>query len=87
MSRMTETERGMLERAELGHGGDRLSRPTPAGERALAVLTPIFIVVLGVLVFAAYQAFDGWPHAVVIIDLIVVFFGLAAWVYAERKNA
>jgi hypothetical protein len=83
---MTESQRSQLERAELGHSGDRLTRATPRGERALSVLTPIFILVLGVLVFAAYQAFDGWPHAVVIADLVLVFFGVAAWVYTDRKH-
>ena len=85
MSRMTETERGMLDRAELGYGGDRLSRATPAGERALSVLTPIFIVILGLLVFAAYQVFDGWPHAIVIADLVIVFLAIAAWLYNANK--
>jgi hypothetical protein len=86
MSRMTESQRSQFERAELGYTGDRLSRATPRGERALSVLTPIFIVILGLLVFAAYQAFDGWPHAVVIIDLVVVTFALATWLYSSNKG-
>ena len=86
MSRMTESQRSQFERAELGHTGDRLSRATPRGERALSFLTPLFIVILGLLVFAAYQAFEGWSHAVVIIDLIVVTLALAAWLYSNSKS-
>jgi len=32
-------------------------------------------------VFAAAQVFDGWPHLIVIGDLIVVTFAIAAWLY------
>jgi hypothetical protein len=83
---MTEQQRSQFDRAELGYGGDRLSRATPKGERVLSILTPIFIVILGLLVFAAYQAFEGWSHAVVIIDLIVVTLALAVWLYSNSRR-
>ena len=87
MSRMTESQRSQFDRAELGYTGDRLSRATPKGERVLSVLTPIFIIVAGALVFAAYQAFDGWSHAVIIIDLVVVTGAVAVWMYNANKRA
>ncbi len=48
--------------------------------------TLIGLVVLAVLTFAAVQVFDGWSHAIIIADLIIVFFGLAFWVWPERKH-
>ena len=83
MSNMTENQRDQVERFELGHTDDRLSRATPGQQRALSVLTPIFILVLGAMVFAAAQVFDGWPHLIVIGDLVVVTFAIAAWLYRQ----
>lgn len=81
MSNMTENQRDQVERFELGHTDDRLSRATPGQQRALSVLTPIFILVLAAMVFAAAQVFDGWPHLIVIGDLVVFTFAIAAWLY------
>jgi hypothetical protein len=83
MSNMTESDRDQIERFELGHTDDRLSRATPGQQRALSFLTPIFIVILGLLVFAAAQVFDGWPHLIVIADLVIVVFAIAAWLYRK----
>ena len=83
MSNMTENQRDQVERFELGSTDDRLSRATPGQQRALSVLTPIFILVLGAMVFAAAQVFDGWPHLIVIGDLVVVTFAIAAWLYRQ----
>ncbi len=85
MSNLTETQRSQMERPDMG-ASDRLSRATRGQQRLLSVLTPIFIVVLGVLVFAASRVFNGWPDAVVIADLVIVLLGLAAWVYPKRQN-
>jgi hypothetical protein len=79
MSNMTQGDRDQIERFELGSTDDRLNRATPGQQRVLSVLTPIFIVVLGAMVFAAAQVFDGWPHLIVIGDLIVVVFAIAFW--------
>jgi hypothetical protein len=79
MANMTGSERDQIERFELGSTDDRLNRATPSQQRALSFLTPIFIIVLGVLVFAAAQVFDGWPHLIVIGDLVLVVFAIAIW--------
>lgn len=83
MSNMTENQRDQIERFELGHTDDRLNRATPGQQKALSVLTPIFILILGAMVFAAAQVFDGWPHLIVIGDLVVVVFALANWLYRQ----
>jgi hypothetical protein len=81
MSNMTQGDRDQIERFELGSTDSRLNRATRGEQRALYFLTPLFIVLLGVMVFAAAQVFDGWPHLIVIGDLIVVTFAIAVWLY------
>jgi protein-S-isoprenylcysteine O-methyltransferase Ste14 len=85
MSHLTEGQRSQMERPDMG-AADRLSRATPGQQRAFSFLTPIFIVVLGVLVYAAVWTIHGWSDWIVIADIVVVFFGLAAWVWPQRKN-
>ncbi len=87
MANMTVQQRNQLERLDMGDTPSRLNIATPAQRRLLSMLTPVFAVVLGLLVYAAARVFDGWPHAIVIGDLIVVFFGVAAWVWPRRKHA
>jgi hypothetical protein len=42
--------------------------------------------VLGLLLVWAAQVFDGWHHLIVIADLVVLLFGIAAWVDQTRTN-
>jgi hypothetical protein len=32
------------------------------------------------------QVFDGWHHLIIIGDLVIVFLGIAAWVWPQRRN-
>lgn len=83
MGNLTVHDRNQYERA----GYTDSPRLTGKAERRLmAAYTVIGLVVLAVLTFAAVQVFDGWHHLIIIADLVVVFFGVAAWVWPERKN-
>ena len=83
MGNLTVHDRNQYERANYQDA----PRLTGAAERRLMVAyTVIGLIVLAVLTFAAVQIFDGWHHAIIIADLVIVFFGLAAWVWPERKN-
>lgn len=86
MSNLTVNQRNQLEKYELGYTGDRLTRATAAQQRVFTVLTVVFLGVLGLLTYAAIQVFDGWPHLIVLGDMVLVFFGIAAWVYPKRKR-
>lgn len=84
MANMTISDHNQMERAALTDGtGVRVGG---FGRRVLAAYLIVASAVLGVLLVAAAQVFDGWHHAIVIADLIVVFFGLSAWVYPGRKT-
>jgi hypothetical protein len=87
MANMTVHERNQLGRYDLADRQTRLNRATAGQERAFSVLSATFVVVLGVLIYAATRVFDGWPHAIVLADMAVVFFGVAAWIYPDRKHA
>ena len=87
MANMTGAERAQVERHDLGDIPDRLKMPTARERRALHVITVVAIIVLAVLTYAALQVFEGWAHLVVIADLVIVFFGIAAWVYPGRTHA
>ena len=63
-----------------------MTEVSEGGQRFLAGLTIVFIVVLGALTYAAIQVFDGWAHLVVIADLLIVFFAIAAWIYSTRGS-
>jgi len=39
-----------------------------------------------VLAYAAIAGIDNWYQVLVLGVLVVIVFGLAAWVYPERKN-
>jgi hypothetical protein len=83
MGNLTVHDRNQYERANY-QDAPRLSG---AVERRLMVgYTLIGLVVLAVLTFAAVQVFDGWSSAIIVADLVVVFFGIAAWVWPERKH-
>ena len=83
MSRMTVNERNQFERSGYAERSPRMS---DAGRRAMIIYTVIALVVLAVLSVAAFQAFDGGHHWIVIADIVIVVLGLAAWVNPDRKN-
>jgi len=85
MSNMTENQRNQYERVDLRESRPKLTSLSEGGQRFLAVLTVIFIGVLALLTFAAVQVFDGWHHLIVIGDMILVFFAIAAWIYSLRQ--
>jgi heme O synthase-like polyprenyltransferase len=83
MGNLTVHDRNQYERANYQDA----PRLTGTAERRLMVAYSVIgLVVLAVLTFAAVQIFDGWHHAIIIADLVIVFFGLAAWVWPERKH-
>lgn len=84
MANMTPGQRTQMERYDLGEQDDRISRPKQG--RSIVVTTVVLLLILAVLSYAAIQAFDGWAHLVVIVDLVILFFGIAYWVYPQRKN-
>jgi hypothetical protein len=84
MGNLTVQDRNQYERAGYSDG-PRLTGK--AEKRVMAAYMVIGLVVLAVLTFAAVQVFDGWHHLIIIADLIIVFFGISAWVWPERKNA
>jgi hypothetical protein len=83
MGNLTVQDRNQYERANYTD----VARPTTTAERRLMVAyTLIGALVLAVLTFAAVQVFDGWHHLIIIGDLVVIFFGIAAWVWPQRKH-
>jgi hypothetical protein len=84
MSQLTQTDRNQLTRYDLQ---DRRTRATDVSERGgkiLAGFTVVLLVILGLLTYAAVQVFDGWSHLIVIADITLVFFAVAAWIYSTR---
>ncbi|MGI9019456.1 MAG: hypothetical protein ACR2G3_01935 [Solirubrobacterales bacterium] len=85
---MTEIQRNQLGRHELGDAGStRIFRPSARGHKFVIGYMMVAVAILGALTYAAVQAFDGWHHAIVLADMVVIFFGIAAWNYSERKHA
>ena len=82
MGNMTVHDRNQYERANLSQA----PRVSGAARGVMIAYTIVGLVVLAALTFAAVQVFDGWSHAIIIADLIIVFFGLAFWVWPERKH-
>ena len=85
MANMSGAERSQIERYELG-ARDRLSSASTSGRRWVIAYTIIGLLVLAALTYAAIEVFEVSKHAIVVADLIIVFFGLAAWVYPNRKH-
>ncbi len=85
MSNMTENQRNQFERVDLREKRSSLNALTEGGQRFLAILTVVFIGVLGALTYAATQVFDGWHHLIVIGDLLLIFFAVAGWIYSTRQ--
>jgi hypothetical protein len=83
MGNLTVQDRNQFERANYTDP----ARPTSTAERRLMVAYMVIgALVLAALTFAAVQVFDGWHHLIIIADLVVIFFGVAAWVWPERKH-
>ena len=83
MSNLTETQRSQMEAANFSESARVRSR---TGQRVAGAYVGIGLILLAVLSFAAYQAFDGWPDAIVLGDIVLIVLGLAAWVYPQRAN-
>ncbi len=85
MANMSGAERAQVERYDLG-AVDRLTSATSAGRRFLIAYTVIGLAVLAALTYAAVDLFEVSKDAVVAADLVILFFGLAAWVNPNRKH-
>ena len=83
MGNLTVHDRNQYERANYTEA-PRLSGT--AERRVMVAYSVIGLIVLAVLTFAAVQVFDGWHHLIIIGDLLVILFGIAAWVWPERKH-
>jgi hypothetical protein len=86
MANMSGAQRMQIERYDLGVTRDRLFSTGATGRRFLIAYTVVALVVLAALTYAAIDAFEVSKHAIVVVDLLVVFFGIAAWVYPNRKH-
>jgi hypothetical protein len=85
MANMNVNQRTQYERTELGHAkGSRLL--STRSSRAVVTYTLIAVAIAGVLAYAAIAGIDNWYQVLVLGVLVVIVFGLAAWVYPERKN-
>jgi hypothetical protein len=83
MGNLTVHDRNQYERANYTD----MARPSSTAERrVMAAYMIIGLIVLAVLTFAAVQVFDGWHHLIIIADLVIVFFGIAAWVWPQRRS-
>lgn len=83
MGNLTVHDRNQYERADYSEAPRMTGK---AERRVMVAYSAIGLLVLAALTFAAVQVFDGWHHLIIIADLVVVFFGIAAWVWPERKN-
>jgi hypothetical protein len=85
MANMNVNQRTQYERTELGHvRGSRLL--TTRSRRPVIACTLIALSIAGPLTYAAVAGIDHWYQALVLAVVVVIFFGLAAWVYPERKH-
>ena len=86
MSNMTENQRAQFERYDLRERRPRMTEVSERGQRFLAGLTILFIGVLAALTWAAVQVFDGWHHAIIIADIVIVFLAIAVWINSMRGS-
>ena len=86
MSNMTENQRAQFERYDLRERRPRINEVSEGGQRFLAGLTIVFIGVLAALTWAAVQVFDGWHHAIIIADIVIVFLAIAVWINSMRGS-
>jgi hypothetical protein len=86
MPNLTAADHNQYERASL-RSGERLMSVSSAGQRLLNTYAVFALAVLGALTYAAVGLFDGWPHALVIGDLLLITYGIARWVNPDRKHS
>ncbi len=85
MANMDAGQRIQMDRAELGHTkGSRMM--TTRSTRAVTAYTLIAVPIAAALVYAVVAGIDHWYQALVLGVLVVIFFGLAAWVHPDRKH-
>jgi hypothetical protein len=85
MANMNVNQRAQYERTELGHAkGSRLL--TTRSSRPVVTYTLMAAAIAGVLAYATVAGIDHWYQALVLGVIVVIVFGLAAWVYPERKH-
>jgi hypothetical protein len=83
---MSGAQRMQVERYDLGDTRTRLNATRAGGRKFLIAYTTIALVVLVALTYAAIDIFEVSRDAVVAADLVILFFGLAAWVNPNRKH-
>jgi uncharacterized protein (DUF983 family) len=87
MSNLTEIQRLQLDRPDLTESrGARLTSATAAEQRLFTILSAVFLVVFAALTYTAITVFHGWDHLIVIGDIVILFWGVALWVYPKRKR-
>jgi hypothetical protein len=87
MANMTENQRAQFERYDLQERRPRMNEVSERGQKYLAVLTIVFIAILGALTYAAVQVFDGWHHLIVIADIVLIVLALAWWIQSTRSES
>jgi hypothetical protein len=85
MSNLNVNQMNQYERATFSEP-TLIRRVTPRGRRILAISSFVFAGILGVLTYAAVTVFNGWPHLIVIADLLILVYGVAQWVDPNRKR-
>ena len=84
MSNLDLHTRNQFERATLSDN-TYVKKTTPALRRAIMAYTAIATAVLAIGTWMAVLVFNGWPDLLIVGDLLVVLFGLAYWVWPDRK--
>lgn len=82
---MELSERMQVERYELGRAADDAALRS-RGAVAVPVLTFILAGLAALLTLAATQAFDGWPHAIVLGAIVTTTIGLMIAIAPERRG-
>lgn len=85
MANMTENQRGQMERYDLGETKSRLFTASGRERKVWAVYSVIAMVVLVLLSIAAISILNTW-RLIVLADIIILFFGIAAWLNPNRKH-
>jgi hypothetical protein len=75
-----------VERYDLGDTRTRLNAAGAGGRKFLIAYTVVALAVLAALTYAAIDIFEVSRDAVVAANLVILFFGLAAWVNPNRKH-
>jgi hypothetical protein len=87
MSNLTEIQRNQIERFDNEvASGYRLLSPSARERQVFAALSFVLLALLGVLVYVAAWSVDSWWDWFAAADAVLLFFGLAAWVYPKRRH-